>query len=280
MRLGQFINSIIHICRAKHTNTFLGILRHLKWQVRRLTNSFPVLLRFSDSQLYVDRANGVGALVNNLGVYDYNNMNLIKLLMGHTSGVFFDVGANIGSYTLIASEARGSVVSFEPHPKSFAILQRNMEINNRNNVTLLNAAVSDHSGTLDLTDSSELALNKVAERDRKPADVIKVEATTLDKTCHKLRLTPNIVKIDVEGYEAKVLDGFCEGIKTVDIVLIEKGQRDEIKHHRALKQFVGPFCFDFDSHTFSAYTQRIKEDSIFVHRDAISKLKSNGLVFP
>ena len=277
MGLVQFANSVASIHRASHVGSARGIARHLMWQLRKLTNGFPTSLRISDSRLHVDYPGGVAALVNSLGVYDYNNMNLIKLLLRRSCGVFFDVGANVGSYTLVASEAPGTVVSFEPHPKAFAALGRNIELNGRSNVITVNKAVAGCRGRVLFTDGPQLAVNHVVETTERDDNTIQVEATTLDETIRQLSLRPNVVKIDVEGYEAKVLDGFREGIRTVEVVLIEAGQRDEIRRHPNLRQFVGPCYFHFDSHTFSPRNQRRKEDPIFVRSDAIGKLEACGL---
>lgn len=279
MGLTQFINSVASIHRASHVDSARGIARHLMWQLRKLTNGFPVSLRISDSILHADYPGGVAALVNSLGVYDYNNMNLIKLLLRRGLGVFFDVGANVGSYTLVASESPGTVVSFEPHPKAFAALGRNIELNGRSNVIAVNMAVSGCPGRVLFTDGPQLAVNHVIETAGQDDNAIEVEATTLDETIRRLSLRPNVVKIDVEGHEAKVLDGFQEGINTVDVVLIERGQRDEIRRHPNLRQFAGPCYFHFDSHLFSPHNQRREEDPIFVRSDAVGKLEAFGFLW-
>ncbi|GAH51067.1 unnamed protein product, partial [marine sediment metagenome] len=143
MRLSQLINTIGQIYRAEHVGLMRGVARHFAWQIRRCTGAFPVDLTFSQSRLRAERACAVGALVNCLGMYDYNNMNLIKLLLTFENSVFFDVGANIGSYALIASEQAGRVVCFEPNPTAFRCLCENLSLNGRDNVNAINCAISD-----------------------------------------------------------------------------------------------------------------------------------------
>ena len=104
MPLNQFINTLNLIFETNHLNRFQSILRHLFWQVRKIFNLFPYQQRISESFIIAEsKYNGVSALRNRIGMYDYNNMSLIKILLEH-GGDFFDIGANIGTYTLIASE--------------------------------------------------------------------------------------------------------------------------------------------------------------------------------
>ena len=218
MGLAQLLNSIAHIRRASHADSARGIARHLMWQVRKLLKGFPTVLRISHSRLYVDRPGGVAALVNSLGAYDRNNMNLIRLLLNQAGAVFLDVGANIGSYTLVASEGPGQVVSVEPHPRTFAALR----LNRRLNVVALNLAASDRRGHLLLTDEPQSATNHVVEDPESCGHTVEVKAATLDEIVRELAVRPSIVKIDVEGHEARVLDGFVNEISSVDVVLVER----------------------------------------------------------
>src|SRR5690606_31956297 len=67
-------------------------------------------------------------------------------------GIVLDVGANIGGYTgdVLDINPNLNVYAFEPHPKTFTKLKENME--SRNNVTLINAAVGEEPGTLTIYD--------------------------------------------------------------------------------------------------------------------------------
>ena len=65
-------------------------------------------------------------------------MNFVQLMLANGS-LFVDVGANIGSYTFIASENSSATVNcLEPNPSAFLKLKRNVAQNARNNVTLIN----------------------------------------------------------------------------------------------------------------------------------------------
>src|SRR5579862_3264367 len=122
--MSQLLNTLDQIMHSDSVGTFKGILRHSRWQLRRVLGRFPCELPIAGSHLYVDRPGGVAALVNAMGEYDYNNMELLRLVLSQGQNTFFDIGANIGSYTLIASEAPDTqVISIEPHPASFVLLR-------------------------------------------------------------------------------------------------------------------------------------------------------------
>ena len=103
MGLSQFLNTVQQIRRAEHVGFLPGLGRHMAWQCRRVLHRFPVDLRVSESTLHADRPSGQAALVNCLGMYDFNNLTLIRTLLAEWKGVFCDVGANFGVYTLVAS---------------------------------------------------------------------------------------------------------------------------------------------------------------------------------
>ncbi len=125
----QFVNTLSQIWNSDSTAFSPGAARHLTWQVRRLLRTLPGEVQISESRLAVPARSGVAALINCMGMYDYNNMHLLQFLLAHWGGVFVDVGANIGSYTLVASEIRRArVISIEANPRTFAILQQNIQL--------------------------------------------------------------------------------------------------------------------------------------------------------
>ena len=123
-------------------------------------------------------------------------------------GVFFDIGANVGYYSILASKLvgkNGSVVACEPVIRNLAFLQRHVVLNNADNVRVLAFACSDENGTARFSLGPNSAMGQlVAERSN--ADVL-VPTITLDKMAQELDLLPDVVKIEVEGAEMKVLKG-------------------------------------------------------------------------
>lgn len=279
MSLKQFNNSIRSILRNRHVNPVRGVAKHLQWQVRKAFDLFPCEQTISRSRIIARHKRcGVSALINNQGLYNFNNMNLIKMLLVD-GGLFFDIGANIGSYTLVSSEQdRALVYSFEPHPATFGMLKENVELNRRDNVRLFNMALGIQAGEVFLSDDPGSAVNHI--ENKRGEKTIPVNCIRADSFCMENNLLPNHVKIDVEGFEYDVLAGFGEYLKSVDLFFVEvnglsdirsKGKA-EIVRLLAENRFSGPFYFDFNSLTFTK--QKIhQEDSIFLSKSFLEKTK-------
>jgi FkbM family methyltransferase len=119
----------------------------------------------------------------------------------HQGAVFYDVGANVGFFTLIGARLvrpNGYVRAFEPHPDNAAVLEHNIEINGLRNVELIRAAVGAETGTAKLAGETPLTLHLSAQG-------IDVPLVTLDELAENL--PPTLIKIDVEGAELDVLEG-------------------------------------------------------------------------
>jgi FkbM family methyltransferase len=279
MGLGQLINSLNQVYRAEHVGAMTGFLRHFSWMFRRILQRFPVELNISNSKILVYHHSGVAALVNCMGTYDYNNINFIKLLLKKLgqSGVFFDVGSNIGSYTLVASEvATANVFAFEPGRTAFSALKKNIELNNRSNVKLLNFAVSDQESVLMLTNGQEISTNKVVNQPKISHKIVHVKSKTLDQVCREYDVQPNIVKIDVEGHDLKVLKGFREFIKDTDVLLIEEGEDYKISKWLVSFGFEGPFYFHLNKSAILSTAQKRPEDPIFFRSSFFEEYNKQG----
>ena len=281
MRVTRFFNSIHQISSAEHINTINGSFRHIRWLFRRATNGFPVKLKLSNSLVLAKQSSGVYALVNSMGIYDYNNMHLIKLLLNRLPGsVFVDVGANVGAYSVVASEVNeATVVSIEPHPATYKELKTNIELNKRKNVIMLNLAASNLNGVVKFTDfcSSDSSLNRVLKADKILPNVVNVKSQTLDKICESIKVAPDIIKIDVEGHEAEVLAGLQKFMCNVKLFLIENGKRKILSRHLCKNNFEGPLFYYHSKKAFKPISQRRAEDSIFIHNNLINDLTKWGL---
>jgi FkbM family methyltransferase len=127
-----------------------------------------------------------------------------------------DIGANIGTHTLAFSKAvgpNGVVLSFEPQPAIFGLLTVNVLENEAVNVRVFNAAVGKAAGWLDLPHISyanpnnygALQLGSFVTSDEKAINRLPVPVHRLDDL--KAAASAHVIKIDVEGMEAAVLEG-------------------------------------------------------------------------
>ena len=272
--MSQLLNTLRQIARSDSVSLVDGMLRHSQWQLRRLLGRFPCELTISESQLYVDRPGGVAALVNAMGEYDFNNMRLLSVLLARGENTFFDIGANIGAYTLIASECAGArVVSVEPHPRTFALLEENVRRNTRNNVQCLNLALSNRDGYVSLSDLPESAINRVLNDDDVAEKHLHVPCRRLDGVCRELGLHPDFIKIDVEGYEKEVIEGLGALSGAAKLMLIENGEREGVRRVMQSSGYNGPWFCHFRRSVLSQERQARAEDSIYLGKDFVPILR-------
>jgi FkbM family methyltransferase len=127
--------------------------------------------------------------------------------------VVFDIGANVGFYTVLASRlvtSTGRVYAFEPLPHNLGYLRRHVAKNALQNVAIIAAAVAASPGRARFTaavDRSQARLD--------PSGEIEVDVVAIDELVASNQLAlPQIVKIDVEGAEFDVLQGMIETLRT------------------------------------------------------------------
>lgn len=130
--------------------------------------------------------------------------------------IFFDIGANMGYYTLIGAKLVGSsgqVHSFEPSPRMFQELRFNVELNNFNNVYLNNVALGNKPGLALLSryDRGKEVFGSLSDRAFPGKTIVgydEVGLETLDDYMVKNSIVRvDIIKMDVEGAELLVLKG-------------------------------------------------------------------------
>ena len=146
--------------------------------------------------------------------------------------VCFDGGANFGFYSLLARflvGERGNVHAFEPATFAFFFLQKNLR--DAKNAKLVQAAVSDSNGTLQFARFSAIAsgFNRVATAGNaaSKAELISVRCLRLDTYRADTGVTPDLVKLDVEGHELAALQGMERTITTAQpFIILEYGMAE------------------------------------------------------
>lgn len=264
MSLQQFANSLGIIWRNEHRSRPTAFARHAFWQFRKLAFPKPVRLPLSRSVITDNEPGGIISLVNMLGVYDYNNMHLVKRVL-QPGGVLVDVGANIGSYALIGSEDPAAhVISLEPNPTAYAKLLRNLAMNGRRNVTALNLGASDRSGVMHMSNDGASPKNHILGEGETAERTIEVPVDTVDGICARLERVPTIIKIDVEGHEPAVLRGSGNALRSVLVCIVENGERPEVTDLLRAHGFSGPLYYHHREGLLSSSPTRLPEDPVFV----------------
>ena len=119
--------------------------------------------------------------------------------------VFYDVGANVGFYSLMAAviNDRGKVYAFEPLPENLNYLRRHIELNRISNIEVLPLAIANVEG------SALFKPGEVRETGRLgPDGNLQVQVTTLDALLQREEIAPpHCIKMDIEGGELRALEG-------------------------------------------------------------------------
>jgi FkbM family methyltransferase len=145
----------------------------------------------------------------------------------HPGDTALDIGANVGHYTCRMSELvgpTGRVIAFEPVPATFAALAANGKHFRHPNVTLLNVAAGNRTGSVGLSVPNRADGSYLAHVD--PDSDLRCLAVAVDTL--ELPDRVSLVKIDAEGYEPNVLAGM-QGLLKRDrpIVILERNQEAE-----------------------------------------------------
>lgn len=139
-------------------------------------------------------------------------------------GVFVDVCAHIGKYTLMVGRKvqEGKIVSIEADPENFGILKDNITLNNLKNTIALNLAAFRENCEITLYKniSPNTGINSIYLRDQ--AQTITVKAMKLDDILANLGIDRvSLIKIDVEGAELDVLLGAKSVLENTKMVICE-----------------------------------------------------------
>jgi FkbM family methyltransferase len=158
-------------------------------------------------------AGEAGGVSVHLGILEVDQVECLTQTL-QRGRIFFDVGANVGFYSLLGSKLvgpDGAVVAFEPMPRNLAFLFQHTRLNETRNVIIVPLACADEISTELFVEGKNNALGRLGGNDfdltSAHARTIIVATISLDAAAEKLGLRPDVIKIDVEGAELRVLKG-------------------------------------------------------------------------
>lgn len=208
-------------------NTFFGRLLRLPLRLLPGRTVVPVLRGINKGHRWRVGSNIHGCW---LGTYESDKQQIMNLLV-KPGMIAYDIGANAGFYTLALARLvgrGGTVCAFEPLAENAANILEHLRLNSCSNVTLYQVAVSDQNG---------LSAFQVAQSNSMGYLVggggYWVPTVAIDALIEAAKLpVPDIVKMDVEGAESKVLEGARKLLgmrKTIWVIALHGAeQRKEI----------------------------------------------------
>ena len=128
-------------------------------------------------------------------------------------GVFLDIGANEGVFSLVAAKTARQVIAVEPQSRLIPVIQENLRLNGLTNVSIVRAAISDQSGagTLHLSPDINNGSTALHQHTRYQVDTETTPLMTFTELFdrHGLQVV-DFMKMDIEGHEYEAILGSPE----------------------------------------------------------------------
>lgn len=185
------------------------------------------------------------------GFLNYEEKDKVKLMkLIPEGGVFYDIGANIGMFSAFVGKNRPDVqvYSFEPEKKAFECLSETIKASAFKNVIAYNVGIASNAAenaSLFVSSNNDggHSLKIDSTNDAKPREVQKVKLVCLGEFQEKMNLNiPDVIKIDVEGFEADVLNGIYSLVeKYRPTLLVECQTEDILNDNSELRAALAPY---------------------------------------
>ncbi len=183
-------------------------------------------------KLIVNPNDEVGGTIIRKGIYDKPYVYLLnQILKNIKQATIFDIGANIGNHAISISQHCKSIYAFEPDTKTNINLNKNIQLNNINNIYTYEVGLSDNEGTSDFyinisgnTGASTLHPNEDSTHYKKS----QIKLITGDKFIKEKAIkTIDLIKIGIEGHEIQALEGMKESIKLFKPIILMEWTADD-----------------------------------------------------
>jgi FkbM family methyltransferase len=199
----------------------------IKARLRALVPNVQVTIPHVEPQtsLRVGLRHHAGLVLHGCTAYESRYVNVFRSLIRQGDTVL-DIGANVGFYSVLFSRLvgpGGRVVCFEPDPDNLALLQANVARNQCTNTQVRAMALASTPGARSFSRDTVTGLTgrlgdgptyAQIQTGSARLSVTVVEASTLDEEMARAALVPNVIKIDVEGFEHEVILGGSQTLQT------------------------------------------------------------------
>jgi len=196
-----------------------AIGRVVAWQLATRLQPHAMAVPFVDQTRLLVRRGMTGATGNvYCGLHEFEDMGFVLHAL-RPEDLFVDVGANVGAYTVLAAGAVGCrCIAFEPIRATFDALLANVRLNDlAARVEARNEGVGEERATIAFTTDQD-TMNHVAAETDLAQPIAHVPVTTLDAALSGA--APTVIKIDVEGFEARVLAGADSTLRRPDMLAL------------------------------------------------------------
>lgn len=223
-----------------------GALPAAMFLFRLMSRFLPKIITVHGSKIYTDPHEAVffmTAAFDPESFYEATTRLFEKVVK--KGDTVIDLGANVGFYTLLAARLvgeSGKVYAFEPDPKTYKLLTRNIELNQYSNVIPVKKAINNEVGTAKFYLSPEPGADTLY-REKNHRRYIEVETDTLDHFFQGKDQTIDVIKMDVEGAEMAALIGMDKLVNQNENlkIFLEFVPRNVIRAGYTPEEFVNKF---------------------------------------
>lgn len=271
-----------HPLTAKARTT--ALLRTLRWQLGSRILPHAMIVDWVAGSKLVARRGRTGATGNiYTGLHEYDEMSFLLHFL-RAGELFVDIGANIGTYTVLASAVCGAkVISFEPSPSTYEELVDNVKINRVEGLSeSWNMALGEREGSVTFTDDLDTVNHVLSSSESQHRKTVNVPVKRLDDVLAGRQSA--LIKLDVEGYELAVLKGATTALAGTRALIVELngsglryGVRDEDIADLLASHGFTPCAYDPASRRLRTITERKNYGNVIYVKDvaeAASKLRS------
>ena len=226
-----------------------GRYRTLNWLCRKPPSAFLMNMpqQMGGYSFHCDLRDTISREVCFTGRYEPQETALVRSIL-REGMTFVDVGANWGYFTLFAASlvgGNGRVISIEPEPRLFSILQENVTRSGLDQVTVLPLAAVDQVGTVMLIGYEEVGgnfgISRIAAKANGQEEVSQVSSDCLDHILRQQGIqSVDLMKMDIEGAEAFAIAGLQESLaeKKIKRLLLELHPIQLAEHGKSVSDVI------------------------------------------
>ena len=178
--------------------------------------------------LFLDAFSYFGNLILKKQIYEQITVDLILQNLEKDS-IFFDIGANEGFFSLIASKVNynGKTYAFEPQTQLLPIIERNLIKNNCMNCKIINIGIGEKNYTtkINIFDQTNTGASSIIKKYSFFHKTQLITIQSLDEFVfnNKIHNQIDLIKIDIEGYEVKAIEGMKNLLinKRINTILVD-----------------------------------------------------------
>ncbi len=239
-----------------------AVSRYVRWQVGSRILRHPAIVPFTDHARLIVATSMYGATGNiYCGLHEFEDMAFILHFL-RSDDHFVDIGANVGTYTVLASKVCGArTVAIEPVPATFNRLLDNIVINDIQHITkAVRMGLGSTAGVLRFTSGLDTMNSVVPDGTPSGGPMIECPISRLDDLV--AGTVPIFVKLDVEGFEAEVVAGGTNTFSNESLrgALIETNANC-VKYGRGSANLHTTMLgFGFRSYSYHPFKRELKEN--------------------